>query len=1106
MVIGRGLGGPKHRVGGRLTVVCLGALILAVAFSARGEIIRDGTTGPAGPLGGPDYTIPHTDGTVKGGNLFHSFSRFGIGAGESATFTGPAAVANVISRVTGGRESSINGQLATSGMPNADFFLINPAGIVFGANASIDVPGAFVATTADVLELADGGRFPVGPGAGPTVLTSAPPSAFGFLGADPAPLKVEGATLAVAGGQAVSLIGGDLQVEGSLRAPSGRANLVSAASAGTVDYDAATGSVEVGEGAFQEMGRVSLLADSDPSEVSVAGDPSGRILIRGGELVVEGSVMTAQTQGAADHPDVGVDVGVSGGVLLRGTTAGSAEIACSSGSGADGAAGDTEIQAGRLTLTRDSGVGWNTNLGSRSFGAGDAGSVSITVGELFVGGGCFVSAPALSTGDGGDITIHADRVEIAGDNRYAYVSSMSQGGGRAGTIDIETGEFVARGGPGGFAGVTSQTTSGSGQGGLTRLRADSVELLDGAQLDASLFSGEWAGGDVVVEAETIRISGTNPSGFPAGVFNTVSDGGAPVTQVAQGGTIRISTVDVRVVNGGRIGAWTNGQGRGGGIEIGADTLHLGDGAWVFAGSFGTGPGGDSSVDVDTLTIENRSFISCTAFGPVATSSAGDLELRARSISITGPADSTDPFGIDFTGLSTAAVTGSGGALRVTADSLYMTDRSQVSSVARGAGNAGNMQISVGQVELLNGSSFLSTTFGSGAGGDLAVTADSLLVSGVHTEPYSFFGRRTLAPSAIGSETGAGGGEAGNVILDAGRLRLRDGGLVSVSTAGAGDAGTVEVRAGDILIAGVNEVHREFLLDRGRDPKPAGAGIYSSTVDPSQGALPDPVTGDAGSVGMTARALRVADGGRISSETQTTGAGGGIFLRLGELHVSGEGQISSSSSGSGNAGTVDVRTRRGILLEEGGALATRSERSDAGNFAIGAGGEVRLVEGLIPARAAGDGGNVNVSAPDLVYLRDSEITTKAGGTGGNITIDPTSVVLDRSVLRADASLGNGGNILIVTDNFLESGSIISASSEFGVAGTIRITSPFPDVAGTLAQLPETLLSPQVRLADPCVSRFVRGASSFVVVGRDGLPIEPGAWRPSVDLDRGEEGRR
>ena len=106
----------------------------------------------AGPLTGPNFVIGSGVGRTVGNNLFHSFGQFNVGTGESATFTGSPSISNVISRVTGGQLSSINGLIDTrTFMPSANFFLLNPAGVMLGADASLNVGGAFHLSTADYL-------------------------------------------------------------------------------------------------------------------------------------------------------------------------------------------------------------------------------------------------------------------------------------------------------------------------------------------------------------------------------------------------------------------------------------------------------------------------------------------------------------------------------------------------------------------------------------------------------------------------------------------------------------------------------------------------------------------------------------------------------------------------------------------------------------------------------------------------------------------------------------------------------------------------------------------------------------------------------------------
>src|SRR6516165_7056144 len=118
--------------------------ISALAPDARGEVTLDGSLGPRGVVGGGSvngnpttYLISDNLGTRAGNNLFHSFGAFNIGTGESATFTGPAGIQNVIGRVTGGTPSSIDGTIRST-IDGANLFLLNPSGVLFGPNAGLD--------------------------------------------------------------------------------------------------------------------------------------------------------------------------------------------------------------------------------------------------------------------------------------------------------------------------------------------------------------------------------------------------------------------------------------------------------------------------------------------------------------------------------------------------------------------------------------------------------------------------------------------------------------------------------------------------------------------------------------------------------------------------------------------------------------------------------------------------------------------------------------------------------------------------------------------------------------------------------------------------------
>jgi filamentous hemagglutinin family protein len=147
----------KH-VARRARAVAATLAVASAGSPVAAQVVLDGTTGPAGALAGPDYAIRADLGRRAGGNLFHSFERFSIPSRGSATFSGPAGIENVISRVTGGERSDIDGVLRSS-ISGADLWFLNPAGVVFGPNMRLDLQGSFHVSTADELRFEDGAAF-----------------------------------------------------------------------------------------------------------------------------------------------------------------------------------------------------------------------------------------------------------------------------------------------------------------------------------------------------------------------------------------------------------------------------------------------------------------------------------------------------------------------------------------------------------------------------------------------------------------------------------------------------------------------------------------------------------------------------------------------------------------------------------------------------------------------------------------------------------------------------------------------------------------------------------------------------------------------------------
>ncbi|NEO85352.1 MAG: CHAT domain-containing protein [Spirulina sp. SIO3F2] len=188
------------------------------AFSASGQSITvtpDGT-GTVITIDGSTYHIE--GGTQTGANLFHSFQDFGLSPGEIADFFSQPNIINIFGRVTGGNASIIDGLIRA----NPNLYLMNPAGIVFGANASLNVGGDFFATTADQICFEDVCFNSVGLNDYASLLGN--PTTLGFLQSQPGSLMNAG-TLEVLKGKSIHLSGGTVVNLGQIAAPGGIATV-----------------------------------------------------------------------------------------------------------------------------------------------------------------------------------------------------------------------------------------------------------------------------------------------------------------------------------------------------------------------------------------------------------------------------------------------------------------------------------------------------------------------------------------------------------------------------------------------------------------------------------------------------------------------------------------------------------------------------------------------------------------------------------------------------------------------------------------------------------------------------------------------------------------
>ena len=899
-----------------------------------------------------------------------------------------------------------------------------------------------------------------------------------------------------------------------MNAPGGVINLASAASPGEVIPNA-SGTPDLRMEGFKSEGNINL---AKGGFISTRGEKGGTVVIRGGRLEISSqdldhaSGVSSTTEGNMDGAETGVDIGVTGDLLMP-----SGQIAASSFGG--GRAGNIKIKAADIEIGGDPKNSKWTSIGSLANSTGHGGSVEIKADGMTVKDGAYIDTYAGSDGAGGNMSISSNRV------------------------DVENGGFIGT------------YTSGTGTGGDLKLDADSLRVLDGGVIVA--FSiGEGTAGKLEATADNIFLSGANSQGGWTGISAYTRATGA-------GGDLTIRTKDLEVRDGAEVSAYTGWSGNAGSMRITADHIKVaGSGtgtAGIYGNTFGSGKGADIDLTADSIEMSNRCSLQADAFGEgdagnirINTGSlevrdaakigtagyyglggnSGNTEITADRVLFKGLESSPDPFGMDFTGVFAGSSPQGGRAGNITIDArtLVMSSRSELDSSSFGPGRGGDVVINAQDVQVLTGSNIISSAFGSGDGGSMEIVADNLSVIGVHPEYYTdITGHRSLVPSGLGSQAGLSTGSAGDIRLQVGSLELLDGGRITVETFGSGEGGSVEVMAKNILISGVNESLKDLLLESGSNPQFASAGILSNT---GRFFLGDAAAGNAGDIKIEANNIEVNDGGLISCETETPGHGGSIAIKADNVRLSSQASISSESRASvhaGDAGNIVIAAQNSFQADNSTVLSS-TEQAKGGNITIrakdialtgateissqstgeGNAGDISFsaADSFVSRDSAvntearqADGGNIHIQVQDMVHLVNSKISASVGGgpetVGGNIYIDPDYVVLDHSSILANAFKGKGGNIRIIADTFLaDPYSLIDASSALGIDGTVDIRGLIAEFSGELRPLPKDYLSAAELLKEPCAVRLRGGEfSSFIITGRDALPIQPDSLMPS-----------
>jgi filamentous hemagglutinin family protein len=721
--------------------LALSALLGLSAGPGAAQVVLDGKFGTSGPLTGPNYTIGAGLGAIRGNNLFHSFSQFDLKAGDVAQFTGPANIQNVLSRVTGGKPSSIDGTIRSE-IPGANFYFINPSGIVFGPHAYVDVSGALAVSSADYLKLADGTKFMATLDADDSKLTSAPVSAFGFLPGASGSVEVHG-SLHSAPGSPLSVIGTTVLVGDGAKIEALDSQMTLAGVSAPGEY-------------------TPVIQPSIKGGLAASGDtvPAGTVVIRGGRLVVENAHVDVSQTGGDLQVSLSDSLEVHNGGQLTTESSGSihggnvvidapnvvvdsqegplpTRVAAETSSPDPlGAGGNVIIHSTSLEIDRGAEVSVST------FGAADAGTVDITTGSMRMSGSVTAPVPTqisanaapisgIAFGAGGKISIHADTMEL---DNFAIISASTLGDANAGSIDITARSlsvqdcsittYTSTAGNGGdiriqtqdltldgmFGSITALTlgvnsTSPAGRGGNVNVKTGSLKMLNDAAIAAGTY-GDGAAGTVSVTADSILLDTGHPQ---PGIYPGISSSSSPsfdgTPTAGKGGDVVVNAGSLELRNGMTISVATSTPGSGGNISIDAKSVAIEGAASIQSNSDGTGHAG-------TVTLHSSGDVLLSGGGSISTaapqSSGGDIEVRAgRDIRL-----------IDSQ-ITAQAGPGGGGNITTSAPELIYLLNGSLN--AQAVGDGGNLAIDSVFFIMNNGA--LVSKSASANGGNISIMSD-----------------------------------------------------------------------------------------------------------------------------------------------------------------------------------------------------------------------------------------------------------------------------------------------------------------------------------------------------------------------------------------------
>ena len=1106
-----------------LAISLLSGMVAGAREPALANIVPDGTLGPerstVHALG------PQLDriegGALRGTNLFHSFRAFNIGEGRGAYFANPAAVENIFSRVTGGSPSRLFGTLGVLG--KANLFFLNPNGILFGPNFSLDVRGSFVASTANSLAFPDGSLFSASEPQAPPLLTVnvTAPIGLRFEGASPGAI-VNAGNLTANEGQNLTLAAGTVASTGLLSAPGGEVAVVSVPGAGADGMP----TVQLGEaGQF-------LSWALEPLPVSSAGAAVGVSLpdLLAGEATTG---LTVNATGEVELAASGLAV-AAGDVTVQQLSARTATLSAAGNltlvESQLGTTGDLQLLATDTVRVRDS--------ATNPF-------IAAAGGELLIQGGHSVDIFALNHGSsglfsGGDMTLRsADTVN--GDAHYWSGGSfqIEQLDGTPGNLfsphdpvirsqgDVRFNNYqgtslhILAGGQVdiGTAIITGTDTLADAINPTTTPTLAHVTLSDGTPLvidgNAQPTLDIRAGMDPAAIGAPLGTSGANfPTDFflelfgsslflvPPPANNPVAtradimvddilintfDGLVFLTNQYQP-NLSLPRGDITVTGAGVLSiGGIDARGRGGpssAIILDArQDIHLSN-SFVISGS-GSGVGDAGNITLiahQDLSLTGTSLIDSSTIGP---GKGGDINIKATSLSLNhGSQISTNATGAGMGGNLTVDASEFVHLIGTSADGRFI---SSLSALAEGAGDAGAVTVNARELLVQDGARIVTNTSGDGAGGNLILNVTEW-VQLIGTSPDG------QGKSGLFTET-LGNGNAGNLTIATRQLQVQDGAAISSSTFGDGAGGSLNVNGADwVQVIGTSPDGQST------------SGLFALAAG----------NGNAGNLTIATRQLQVQDGARLSSGTIGNGTGGSMTVNAADwvqvIGTSPNGLFSSSLTtgtvGKGNAGSLSIATRQ-LRVQDGATISTSTFGDGTGGsmrinvadsiYLIGTFPNDRLGSGLFTqTNGKGDAGSLSIATRQLWVQDGATISTSTfgDGAGGSMRINASESMhligtfpngrIGSGLFTQTNGKGDAGSLSIATRQlWVQDGALVSTStSGDGAGGSLMIS------AAESVQLFGTSLNSRLRSALVAETSGKGNAGSLTIATRQ-LRVQDGA---------------